>query len=155
MRNFLILCVLALSLLLISCGGGTVFEKYVKMEKLSWQRFNVLKFDVPVEGNSTSYDFLIAVRHIPEIPFDKLPVNISFDTPSGETRSLDYSIRLKENDGKLKADCLGDLCDIVITIKDDFVFTEAGTCHVVLSNRMPKVETPGILEVGLIVKKHK
>lgn len=151
----MILCALTIITLLYSCGGGKVFEKYIKMEKLSWQRFNVLKFDVPVEGNSTSYDFLVAVRHIPEIPFDILPVNISFYTPSGETRSLDYSIRIKDNDGKLKADCMGDLCDIIVTIKDDLVFTEEGTCHVVLSNRMPKIESPGILEVGLIVKRHK
>jgi gliding motility-associated lipoprotein GldH len=155
MRKVLILCLLTITILLGSCSGNKVFEKYIKMEKLSWNRFNVLNFDVPVEGNSTSYDFLVAIRHIPEIPYDILPVNITFYTPFGETRSLDYSIRLKENDGKLKADCMGDLCDLVITIKDDFVFTEEGTCQVVLSNRMSKVETPGILEVGLIVKKHK
>lgn len=150
MKRALIISIL---IVFISCSGGTVFKEFIKMEKLSWNRFQVLKFNVPVKKN-TSYDFQVVIRHIPEVPFNGLPVNITLQTTSGETRSLDYTIRLKENDGKLKADCMGDLCDIIVTIKDDLRFTEDGICDVTLSNRMHKVESPGILEVGLIVKKH-
>ena len=142
-------------LIVTSCVRGKIYEQYIKMEKLSWNRFNVLKFDVDIKDISTGYDFVVAIRHLPEVPYQKIPVNFSFDTPSGESRSLDYDIMLKDKEGNNLGNCMGDLCDVYTTVKEDYLFTEPGICHVELHNIMVKLETPGIIEVGLIVRKHR
>jgi len=50
---------------------------------------------------------------------------------------------------------MGELCDIELPIRKDMIFNKSGICRVRVENKMNKAETPGIIEVGLIVKNAK
>jgi gliding motility-associated lipoprotein GldH len=147
----LLICILPL-LILSSCGPKKIFEDHIKTENLSWNRFQVFEFDVSIEDISTGYDLVFALRHITDIPHDKLDINLSFETPNGERRSRDYSITIRDKDGKLLGDGLGELWDLEVTLWDNFIFREPGNCKIELRSRMTKLETLGILEVGFIVR---
>lgn len=142
-------------LLLISCSRDKVFEKHIKMENLVWNRFHELSFEVPVRDTSVSYDFYVAIRHHTDIPFPRIKINFYMSTPDGETRSLDKMIDLKDKDGKLLGDGLGELWDVVVPVRKGFRFNETGMCTVEVSSRMSNADLPGIIEVGLVVRKHK
>jgi gliding motility-associated lipoprotein GldH len=80
-------------------------------------------------------------------------VNITFYLPGGEMRSVDYHFNLKDEQGKWLADGMGELWDIELPIRKKLRMPEAGICKVRIENKMTKLETPGIIEMGLIVKK--
>ena len=73
--------------------------------------------------------------------------------PGGEMRSGDYHFELKDENGKWKANGMGELWDIELLIRKNFKMKEEGVCKVRIENKMTKLQTPGIMEIGLVVKK--
>ena len=143
-----------LTIFLTSCREPATFREYKKMGNASWNRFNFLTFEVPVK-NEDVLDFNLAIRHHTHYPYDALWVNITFYSPDETSRSRDYELKLKDKEGNWKAEGMGDLWDIVFPIHKGMKFYRDGICIVRIENKMTKVETPGIIEVGLIVKKTK
>jgi gliding motility-associated lipoprotein GldH len=138
--------------LLTSCGPRKIFEDHIKTKNLSWNRFDVYEFEVPIENISKGYDLVFALRHITDIPYDKLSINLAFETPIGERRSRDFTVTIRDKEGNLLGDGLGELWDLEKTLWENFQFRETGICKIELRNRMTKLETLGILEVGFIVR---
>jgi len=147
--------IIIVSLILTSCGRNTVFEKYIKMEKLSWSRFNNLQYEIPIKKIGAEYDIIFALRHTQEIPYDEIRLNCTLSTPSGEIRSLEYEIRIKDRSGALIGSRVGDLYNMEYALRRNYKFKKTGLLRVELENLMPRVETPGIIDIGLIVRKSK
>ena len=80
-------------------GDSAVFREYVKLDNMTWNRFNILFFDVPVKENEP-LDFYLFIRHHTDFPYDKLYVNITFYSPGGDMRSNDYDFDLKDYQGE-------------------------------------------------------
>lgn len=142
-------------ILLSSCSNNTVYESYNKFENLNWKRFNIQKFEFKVENIEIEYDVYLTIRHIPEIPYKEFKINYTFYTPSGDMRSNDIILDLYDNDKNKLSECLGDFCDFTFPIREGLTFSDAGTVKFEIENKYPKVDMPGIMEVGLIVKKAK
>jgi gliding motility-associated lipoprotein GldH len=139
---------------LLSCSGEkTIFEKYHQFPNLSWNRFEFVKFEVPVEDVSVAYDIFLTLRHIPEMQFSELEFNITMFLSEEEMRSADYTLELFDSDGKRLSNCLGDLCDITMPLRQGFYFSEPGTVNFEIENKFTKMELPGMMKVGLLVKK--
>lgn len=146
--------IFAFILLLFSgCGGNKkIFEKYHKFSDLSWNRFDIVTFEVPVPEGGLDADFYLAIRHIPEIPYQSLKYNFTFIMPSGEIRTADYELAFVDKEGNMQSDCMVDLCDISAPVRKGLLVSDAGTLKIEIENKFTKVEMPGIMEVGLIVK---
>lgn len=138
--------------LLSDCTEHTVFRQYKSFENVSWNRFDILNFDVPVQKGDY-LDFDLALRHHTYFPYNYLDANITFYPPGGGMRSSEYHFELKDDDGNWKADGMGELWDIELPIRDSLSFNKNGICKVRIENKMTKLETPGIMEVGLIARK--
>jgi len=150
-----IIVIFVITFLLSSCGNRTVFEEYKKFDNLSWQRFDYLNFKVPIENTDAEYDILVAFRHLPEIPYREIRINFTFYLPSGEMRTSDHIFELVDKDGNKLSECLGDFCDISFPVRKNFVFSEPGIVKFQIENKYTKIEMPGIMEVGLILKRSK
>ena len=146
------LVALAVILLFSGCWNRTVFKEYREMEKVSWNRFDIPFFKVPVHKGD-ALDFYLHLRHHTNYPYNYLDVNITFYLPGGETRSGEYHYKLKDDDGSWKSKGMGELWDIELPVRKGLKISEDGICKVRVENKMTKVETPGIVEIGLIVKK--
>jgi gliding motility-associated lipoprotein GldH len=139
--------------LLLSCGNGTVFKKYHRFDNITWDRFEVLNFELDAkEGQPLDFDFLF--RHHTLYLYDFIDVNITFYTPSGATLSRDYHFMLKDEEGNWKASGAGDLWDIAFPIRKEMKFSKGGICKIRIENKMTKINTPGVVEVGLLAKTH-
>jgi gliding motility-associated lipoprotein GldH len=149
----LFLAVSALIFLLASCGPRIVYKKHIDIERITWNRFDVKTFKVDIKDISAAYDFYIAIRHHTEVPLNALEVSFILYTPSGEMRISEHEIILRDKEGKLLGEGMGDLWDIEYPARMGFEFTEAGTCTVEISSAMSKADLPGIMQVGLIVRK--
>lgn len=139
-------------LVLSGCSRSTLFKDYIKLDNVSWNRGNIIEFEVPIDENVVS-DYFLALRHHTYFSYDYIDVNITFYTPDGEMRSRNYHYNLKNEKAEWKGDGMGELWDINFPIRKNVKFNKSGICKVRIENIMPRMETPGIIEVGLIVKK--
>jgi gliding motility-associated lipoprotein GldH len=139
----------------ISCDSKKIYEKYFDNERITWNRFDEKTFQFEIEDISATYDFYIAIRHHTEVPFKYISTKFTLYTPSGEVRMLEQKIILKDNDGKLLGEGMGDLWDVIRPVREDFEFTEPGICRVEISSTMPQADLPGIMQVGLVVRKRR
>jgi gliding motility-associated lipoprotein GldH len=145
--------VLSIGFLLVSCANNKVFEQYHKFEKFSWNRFDFVKFEVNIEDMETDYDIYLSFRHLPEYPYHNIDFNFTIYTPSDEMRTSDFEIDIFDKQGERLSECLGDYCDLKIPVRKGFRFSEPGLAKFEIENRMTKLETPGVIEVGLIIEK--
>ncbi|MBN2175017.1 MAG: hypothetical protein JW731_12865 [Bacteroidales bacterium] len=136
-----------------SCTNNILYKQYYKFEKISWNRFEFLNFEMPVEASSQEYDIYLSVRHLPEFAYRELEVNFTLFFPSGEMRTADHVLKFIDNDGERLSECLGDFCDIDFLIRKGIVFNEQGIVKFEIENKNTRLETPGMMEVGIIVRK--
>ena len=140
-------------ILLTGCRPGRIYEEYHKFDKYTWERFDKVKFEIPVEEAGAEGDIVFTIRHITQYPYPNLPVNIILTTPSGEERILEKDIRLKDENDRFTGSVAGDLWDVEVTLWPGFYFHEAGTYAVEFENLIPKMGIPGLVDIGLYVKK--
>jgi gliding motility-associated lipoprotein GldH len=136
-----------------SCNPRKIYEKHLDIDRITWNRFDVKTFKVDIKDISASYSFYASIRHITDIPFNYITISFIIYTPSGERRIMEQKILLRDKDGKLLGNGMGDLWDIDHLIRDGFKFTEPGTCTVEISSTMSQADIPGVMQVGLMVKK--
>ena len=149
----LILTLILFTAVFSSCDPGKIYEKHIDNERITWNRFDVKTFRVDIKDISSSYDFYVAIRHLTDVPLKYITIKSIIYTPSGETRMMEHKIMLKDDKGKLLGKGMGDLWDIVYLAREDLQFSEPGTCTVEISSTMMQTNLPGIMQVGLIVKK--
>jgi gliding motility-associated lipoprotein GldH len=112
-----------------------------------------VEFETEIRDTGSSYDFYVALRHMQQFPLKYVTIDFTFITPSGETRSREHRIDIKDADGKFLGKGMGDLWDIEIPVWLDFTFTEPGICRFEISSSMSYADLPGIMQVGLIIRK--
>lgn len=140
-------------MIFFSCDSVKIYEKHLDNERITWNRFDIKTFTIDIKDVSAGYDFYIAIRHLTDVPFKYIAIKFVLYTPSGELRSLEQKIMLKDNEGKLLGEGMGDMWDLVHLVREDFQFTEPGLCKVEISSTMSQASLPGIMQVGLIVRK--
>ncbi|MGP8329198.1 MAG: gliding motility lipoprotein GldH [Methanosarcinaceae archaeon] len=150
MKKFIIPIIIAF--LLMGCNSNIIFREYKKFDDVSWSKFDILDFEFTVQRKE-SLDFYLALRHHTDFPYSFIDVNVTFFTPNGEMRSRDYHFRLKNTKREWKGNGMGQLWDVELPIRKGMIFKKSGNCKVRIENKMNKAETPGIIEVGLIVRK--
>jgi gliding motility-associated lipoprotein GldH len=138
-----------------ACTQQKLFEQFQKFDKQSWNRFNILKFDVPVKDTINTFDIIFSIRHFPEFSIKELPINLTIYMPSGEMRTAEHLLIFTDKEGNKLSECLGDLCDISFPVRESFVFPESGTVRIEIENKWSKLDLPGIMEAGLILKRSK
>jgi gliding motility-associated lipoprotein GldH len=136
-----------------SCTPKKIYEKHIDIDRITWSRFDVKTFDVEIKDIDASYDFYIAIRHHTDVPLKFITTAFNLYTPSGEVRMLEQKIMLRDNEGKLLGDGMGDIWDVRFPARKGLKFTEPGICRIEISSTMSQADLPGIMQVGLIVEK--
>jgi gliding motility-associated lipoprotein GldH len=149
----LILSLIFTAMIMSSCDHVKFYEEYLDNERITWSRFDVKTFSFEVKDISATYDFYIAIRHHTDVPLKYITTKFMIYTPSGETRMIEQKILLRDKEGKLLGNGMGDLWDVEYPARKDFQFTEPGICTVEISSTMSQADLPGVMQVGLIVRK--
>ena len=152
MKKLILIFILGLPVL-TSCNSRKIYEKHLDNDRITWNRFDVKTFEIDIKDISANYSFYVAIRHLTDVPFRHLTINFTLYTPSGERRTMEQKIFLKDDEGNSLGNGMGELWDLVHLFRDDFEFTEPGICTVEISSTMSQADLPGIMQVGLIVKK--
>ncbi len=145
---------LFLSMLLgFSCSTHSpVFERYNKFANNTWNRFDQVVFNVPFEKTEADYDIYLVIKPVKDFDYFVLPVYIIMKTPSGEERMKDVTVHLKENN-KFIGEVEGQPVVIKTLLWKALRISDKGNCRISIENMIPKIQTGGIAEIGIVVKK--
>ena len=131
-------------IIMASCNSGKIYEKYYDIDRITWNRFDLKTFEVDIEDISTAYDFYVVIRHHTYFPLPSITIRFTINTPSGEMRTMKQEIILKDEEGNLLGDGMGDLWDVTHLAREAFQFNEKGICTVEVSSAMSKDTTPSL-----------
>jgi gliding motility-associated lipoprotein GldH len=159
MKNIFLGTLIVVSFVLVlvfpSCDSPAIFKQNLKIENNIWVRDQIADFDVEIKDTTMRYDVNVEVRHASHYPFANLLIELNIIYPSGEERVKAHDLLLRNSDGKFKGNGLGDIWDISIPIYKNHAFNTAGKYKFSIRNIMPVHETPGLMEIGLNIKKSK
>ena len=143
---------ITLSISSISCEKGPVFEKYLKLTNSTWDRFDIKQFEIPVNEDGVKYDISLIVRCTDQFKSEKIPFYVILTAPKGEESIREISIPVREK-GKLIADPKESKAESRLILWKDFSMTDKGKCKITIENLIPKIQTEGISEIGILVTK--
>jgi gliding motility-associated lipoprotein GldH len=143
---------IALILFCISCDHGPVYEKYLKMKDSVWDRFDQKYFEVPIEQAPGNYDITLVVHNDHKFGYDNLPLYVILSTPAGEERIREISIPVRQS-GKMTGTIVGNLFENRLKVWKNLKLEGKGKYRISLENMIPKIQTAGIDEIGILVTK--
>jgi gliding motility-associated lipoprotein GldH len=140
-------------LAILSCSTDTVFEQHHKLDNYSWNYFQKIDFDFTIENAPANYDLYIAIRYVDGVPYHILKTGIQIFFPDGQERYKEYDLSIRNKDGSYRGSVAGDIWDYSFPVKKNYPLDKPGKYRLRVHNHRSKLETPGIMEIGLIVRK--
>jgi gliding motility-associated lipoprotein GldH len=137
--------------LLASCMHPKPVEQYVSFPDSTWYRFNKINFEVPVTTPGNKANIVFFTRCTRDFEYRVLDFNAIINNPSGEERIREFHLRARDVEGKFMGPVTGDSCYLEVVIAKNIRLTEKGTLKIELENLIPRVETRGLLGVGIRV----
>jgi gliding motility-associated lipoprotein GldH len=135
-----------------SCNHGPVFEKSLKMKNSTWDRFDIKSVEIPVNEEGQSYDITAVVHCNEQFQYDNLPFYVIFTTPSGEERMREVTVPVRDN-GKMIGQPVNNLFEERLILWKNINLADKGTCKLTFENMIPKIQTEGIVDLGIVVTK--
>ena len=147
-----IIATILLSVSILSCDRGPVFEHYLKMKNSVWDRFDIKQIDIPVDKVPINYDITVVAHCTEKFQYDELPFYVILTTPSGEERMREVTVPVREK-GKLILDPKTGKAEVRLILWKGLNMAEKGNCKITFENMIPKIQTEGIDEIGVVVTK--
>jgi len=148
LNTYLLISLLAF----IACKPEPVYQKSNDMKGNTWSRFDNQTFEIPITEAGKSYAVFLTMKCTADFPYDEFPVFASLKTPAGEERTKEYNFKLRDyviTGDKEKKDSL----TYEFPLWKELFISDKGKCTLIIENIIPKIETPGIKSVGILVKK--
>ncbi len=136
-----------------SCRKSESLTQFHSFPNNTWNRFEKQNFNFRIEDVSFPYDLKLILRHNDSYPFDNLYVHVVIEKPGGEERIMEYDFKVKDTDGQFLSRSTNGYDEITFTLHTGLYFQEEGNCRVEIENLIPKIEIPGILELGLCLQR--
>lgn len=142
-----------ITLLAVSCAKeGPVYEKYLKMKNSTWDRFDQKIIEIPVEDIAKSLDITVVVRYTAQFTGNDFPLYIILTSLSGQEQIRDIKIPVRENSEMIGIP-IGIMYEARVVLWKNIEFTEKGNYKISFENMIPKIQTAGIDEIGIVVTK--
>lgn len=132
-----------------------VYEKYISIENYQWSFRDTLDFKVPIKDTSTAYQLTLKLRNKINYPYRNIWLLIQHEAPSGKTSSIKAEFQLAKKSGKWTGQGIGDIYDHRFPIRQNISLSEKGTHRFRLVHLMRKNKLPGVMNVGLQLRKRK
>ncbi|MCX6244538.1 MAG: hypothetical protein NTU98_07495 [Bacteroidetes bacterium] len=134
---------------LTACKKNNEIISYYKFPNQTWDRFTILKFDIPILETGKKYDIYFFAHHTKAYEFDNLKFNMVMETPSGENRIKEYLFMIKNRSGGFLGTCTADSCSASIALKKELLMDKKGMLRIRVEALVPRLEIKGLLGVGI------
>jgi gliding motility-associated lipoprotein GldH len=140
---------LLILLILSGCKKNNEIIRYHKFSDHIWNRFEKIRFDIPILDIDKPYDVFFFANHTKEYEFDNLTINMIMTTPSGEERIREYLFLLKNKTGGFTGNCNQDSCTASISLKKGLRMEKKGMLRIEIETLVPRLQINALLGVGI------
>jgi gliding motility-associated lipoprotein GldH len=144
-----VIFILSLLFILSGCKKTDEIISYHKFKEHTWNRFEKIRFDIPVLDVEKSYDVYFFASHTREYEFDNLDFNMIMTTPAGEERIKEYTFLLKNKTGEFTGNCNQDSCMVTIALKKGLNLEKKGMLRIEIEALVPRLEINALLGIGI------
>ncbi len=137
-----------LFILTAGCSSGSTIESFHNFPGQQWQRFENPLINFNIEHPNTFYNMWLELHYTSSFDLNNLPVTVIMYTSSGEIRSRDLILKFEP-----KGDKNSEPGKLRMLLRKDFAFSEKGNCKFEIENRSQKIETSGLISIGIIIEK--
>ena len=148
MRRVIILAGLILLITFANCTKNKDVIQYHPFNGLVWQRFDIIKFKIPLKRNETLFDLSLFARFTRSFEYENLDFNMIMTTLSGEERIKEYHLNAKKKSGEFYGEWKNDTCEISIPLKTELKLAD-DVLMIQIENLIPRLETGSIAGVGI------
>ena len=145
--------VILLVISFLACTNNGRNEAYYRFPMQTWDRFNILNFDIPLEKREHPVTVTFFARYTRVFSHASLDFHVIMKTPNGEERIREYSMKIKNREGNFLHEFTGDSCEQSLVLNDELFISREGVLHVDVENLLPRLKTQGLVGVGIRVSK--
>ncbi len=136
-------------LILSGCKKNNEIIRYHKFNNQTWNRFEKIRFDIPVLEIDKRFDVFFFANHTKKYEFDNLEFNMIMTTPSGEERIKEYKFLLKDKTGGFTGNCNQDSCTASIALKKGLWIDKKGMLRIEIETLVPRLQINALLGIGI------
>ncbi len=149
---------LLVALSFAACSPNRIYEKNIKIPDNVWNLDFKTYYEVDIADTNLIYHISVNVRHTKFFMFNNLWIMVYTTFPDGTTISKRVELPLADKDGKWYGSCIGDICDVNVTIQERAYFNQIGihkfSFEQIMRDKSYSVEAlPGIMAMGLKLEK--
>jgi len=139
---------------MISCKDNAIFEQNVSIPAKTWNRYNLIKFTVPVNDTVNPYRIVINIRNEGNYSRRNLYMFVTIRSPRGDELKDTVNCILADEKGRWYGKSnLGDIYFNRFLYKPNVKFPYTGNYTVVLEQAMRTENMEGIETAGLRIEK--
>lgn len=139
-------------LLFLSCSGGSIYNEYLTINNITWDKDKEYYFTFRIEDASVPYNVSLEVRNNNLYPYRNLWLFFNEEQPAGPILRDTIECLLADEYGKWKGSGIS-LYHSSFPIKTRYSFPEAGQYTFSFRQGMRNDALRGIQEIGLQIEK--
>jgi gliding motility-associated lipoprotein GldH len=129
-------------------------EKNEDIKNYSWDYEDVKTFEAEITDTSLTYNLYVNIRHAFSFEWRNVWVDIETIFPDGKTFHKRVNLPLSQPDGQWFGHCLGDNCDIQVSIQNNAYFPQPGKYIFKLKQDMRVNPLNHVKSVGMRIEKN-
>lgn len=145
-----IIGLLALSLLLLSCGDTPLYQKSISFENRKWTDDQDLFYEFDSKNDKQVLDFKLMLRTTTDFSYSNLWIFFTTETPSGQVERQPYQIRICNDDGSWIGKKSGSIVETSLDFAD-VLLPEKGVYKFKVEQGITLSEVDEILDMTLTV----
>ncbi|HLN53875.1 MAG TPA: hypothetical protein VK212_09210 [Lentimicrobium sp.] len=149
----LFLLTITFALAFSGCSKRNVYREFHEFDNYTWNRFDKVTFNVPIDKTDFTADIILTVRYLDQFPYGEIPLQVILKTPSGEERIIERTVKVKDEKGDFIGSVAGSYWDLDEVLWKSFYFNQQGNYTLEFENIIPYMGIPGIVDLGLTVRK--
>jgi gliding motility-associated lipoprotein GldH len=139
-----------LLLMVTSCSNPEIVQ-YHGFKNRSWNRFDKVKFTIPIQKSGKTYDVLFFAGVSRNYEYDNLDFNMVMTSPSGEERIKEYKFPVRNKQGGFLGSCNNDSCSNSLFLKKGLMVEKGGILTIEIEPLVPRVQIDEVLGIGIRV----
>ncbi|PKP16396.1 MAG: hypothetical protein CVU07_07065 [Bacteroidetes bacterium HGW-Bacteroidetes-23] len=134
--------------LLLSCDKSSVYQKIDNDFKDNrWFKTTIKTHTIDIQKEST-YTLFFDFRHVHDFQFPEIPIQFRIENPDGTVSVEKINLSIKDENGKDRGECMGDVCDLRQVVFSDKMLTK-GKHSISISNQFDGEYLPNVIGIGL------
>lgn len=146
-----VLVIIASSIL--SCDPRRVYEQNISLPDASWDKKNVLTFDVPISDTIHAHSIYFNIRNGSKYPYSNLYLFVTTYSPRKDSLCDTVELTLADEKGKWYGSGIGDIADLRVPYKRKVLFPHKGTYRFKLAQGMRNDKLPAIMDAGIRIER--